>query len=266
MGTSAVIITLNEARHIAACIASVRFCDEVLVVDSGSTDGTPELAREAGARVMARPFDDFASQKNFAVSQAGQEWVLSLDADERVSAELAAEIPRTLAAAAPQTAAYRMPRWNFILGRRMRFGGGGGDKPVRLFRKEGTRFQGIVHETASFGGKIGDLRAPLLHYSTPDAASYMHKLNAYTALEARLLKERGASFRRTDLAIRPIGRFLQMYIVQAGFLDGRTGLVFALLSAYYEAVRYFKFCEISARVTRHPRESGGLSGFPLARE
>ena len=244
MGTSAVIITLNEARHIAECIASVRFCDEVLVVDSGSTDGTPELAREAGARVMARPFDDFASQKNFAVSQAGREWILSLDADERVSAELAAEIPRTLAAAAPQTAAYRMPRWNFIFGRRMRFGGGGGDRPVRLFRREGTRFHGIVHETAVFGGATEDLRNPIRHYSTPDAASYMRKLNAYTTLEARLLKERGAGFKGSDLALRPLGRFLQRYVAQAGFLEGHTGLVFALLSAYYEAVRYFKFWEI----------------------
>lgn len=242
MKLTAVLIALNEEKRIAACLDSVQFCDEVVVVDSGSSDRTAEIARAARARVVPRRFDDFSSQKNFAVAQASNEWVFSIDADERATPELAEEIRKTIRHAPPAAGGYRVSRDNYIFGKKLRCAEG--DEPVRLFRKEGTRFQGVVHEVPAVKGEVGLLTNPLIHHSTETIADYMRKLNSYTTLEAKLLKERGAKFRTSQLFVKPALRFGQKYFLNGGILDGKEGLIFCLLSGYYEMVRYLKFWEI----------------------
>jgi glycosyltransferase involved in cell wall biosynthesis len=243
MKLAAAVITRNEGRNIRACLEGLRFCDEIVVVDSGSADGTREAAREFTPRVFERPFDNFADQKNHAVSLAEADWVLSVDADERVPAELAREVRE--AVGRPGASAYRIPRRSVVFGRRLRFGAGAGDAPIRLFRKDAAVYRGAVHEVPEVRGAVGRLRHALLHHSTPDASTYMRKLNHYTALEARLFQERGARFHFRDVWLRPFGRFIQQAFVRGGVLDGRTGLVFALLGAYYECIRHLKFWEMS---------------------
>ncbi|MFH1665268.1 MAG: glycosyltransferase family 2 protein, partial [Candidatus Omnitrophota bacterium] len=146
MAISAVIIVRNEVKNIEACVASVSWADEVVVVDSGSTDATRDLAMRSGAKVFEREFDDFAAQKNFGIEKAAGEWILFIDADERVSRPLAGEILRAVAAGEHQ--GYYIPRTNIIFGREMKYGGHRGDKHLRLFRKDAARFEGIIHEKA----------------------------------------------------------------------------------------------------------------------
>lgn len=245
MKLSAVVIARNEEANIGECLKSLSFCDEVVVVDSGSQDRTVSLANGLGARVTQRNFDNFASQKNFALSCASFPWVLSIDADERVSGELRGEIQKAIGGLFAPPAAYRMPRHNLIFGRRFRFGGNGSDAPVRLFQKERARFSGLVHETLLVDGPVGRFKGALLHASTPSAGVYLRKLNGYTGLEAECLREKGRSPRKSDFFLKPLFRFWQRFFLQLGFLDGREGFFFHLLSAYYEFVRYAKLWEIS---------------------
>jgi glycosyltransferase involved in cell wall biosynthesis len=240
---SAVVITRNEEARIGRCLTSLSFCDEIVVVDSGSDDQTTLEAAKLGARVLVRPFDDFASQKNFAVSQARGTWVLSVDADEVAAPGLGEEILRVLQAA-EVFAAYALPRHNFIFGKRLRFGGNGKDAPIRLFRKGRAVFEGLVHESLRVEGAVGRLKGTLLHYSTSDMRRYFQKLTLYAALEAERLQEQKARFSFFTLCSKPVGRFFQRYIVQGGFLDGTPGFLFAAFSGYYEFVRYAIFWEM----------------------
>lgn len=238
MKLSAVIIARNEEKNIGDCLKSVSFCDEKVVVDSGSTDETIAVAQSAGAKVFRRAFDDFASQKNFAMQQASGDWLLFIDADERVSPELAGEIRQELADA--RADGYRLPRKNNLFGRWMRHGSHRGDRPLRLVRKGKAVFDGIVHESLRLEGREGGLNAPLLHYSTQTVDAYRKKLDLYTTLEARALKERGVRVSLAELWLRPSAVFLKQTLWQAGLLDGRQGLLFSWLSARYEFERLLK--------------------------
>ncbi len=248
-GISLAMIVRNEQAVVARALSSAGFCGDRVVVDSGSTDGTIAAARALGARVYERRFDDFASQKNHAVSLCEGPWVLVLDADETVPPELAAEIQARVRADAGRYAAYRIPRSTYFMRGRMRFGGHQDDRPVRLFLKSAAAFEGRVHETVQVAGLIGDIRSSLRHDSTATAGQFLNKLHLYTDLEAAALADRGRKPRRTDLALRPPLRFAEKYVLKAGFLDGRTGFVYAALSAYYEFVRQAKFCEKSLRLS-----------------
>lgn len=243
MKLSAVVITRNEEDRIERCLRSLSFCDEVLVVDSFSTDRTAVLAKSLGAKVLLKNFEDFASQKNFAAASASNLWVLSVDADEEVTEALRADIVKVLGEEeqAARHAAYSVCRQNFIFGRRMR--SGESDRPVRLFRKDKARFEGVVHETLKLEGTRGDLSGELLHRSTESVKEYFNKLNLYTGLEAELLVQKGAPIAPGTFFWKPFFRFVQKYFFQYGILNGRPGFVFAGLSAYYEFVRYAKFDE-----------------------
>ena len=236
---SAVIITRDEEKNIKDCIDSVKFCDEVLVVDSGSTDNTVKIAEKLGAKVLRRDFDDFASQKNFAIGQAAGEWALLVDADERVTDPLAAEICAELRA--PQADGYFLMRRNNIFGRWMRHAANRNDRQLRLVKK-GASFQGAVHERIVPEGKQRTLEHPLLHFSTGNVSQYMQKLNFYTGLEARTMAQRGAAAAKPDLR-RPLGIFFYRFFLQGGLADGREGFWFCLLSAYYEFIRKAKYWE-----------------------
>lgn len=241
---SAVLIVKNEEKNIEACLRSVAFAGEAVVVDSGSTDHTMELARAHAAKVVSRPFDDFSSQKNFAVSQASGEWVFSIDADERVPEELRDEILR-VAADPGSAAAFAVRRRTNLFGRVFRASGLQDDAPVRLFRRGKGVFVNPVHEVVRVDGRIGRLKHPLDHRSFQTLGEYWAKLQHYTEVEAR---QSVGSFPRGRFRTffgRPFYRFFSIYVLKQGFRDGFEGWVYAVLSGYYEWLRWMKRWEVS---------------------
>ena len=244
MKISAVLITQNEEKNLPDCLAGLHFCDELILVDSGSQDGTVSLARSLGAKVFSNPFLDFASQKNFGIRQAACDWVFLIDADERVSEALAAEIRAALEK--PDAEGYFVRRINRLFGRWMHYGANGQDRQLRLVQKEKALFQGKVHERIYLNGATRCLKNPLMHHSTPTIKNYMRKLNVYTSLEADGLADRHADLSENKLKKRPLGLFFYLYFIRLGFLDGLEGFLFNGLSAYYEFVRYAKHWELAS--------------------
>lgn len=242
MGISAVFITLNEAKRIGRALGAVNWADEIVVVDSGSTDGTIDEARRHGAKVFQHKFENFAAQKNFALEKASQEWVLFLDADEIISDELANEVKE--AAASGKADGYMLPRMNIIFGRAMKYGGHQGDCHLRLFRKDKARFEGVIHEKAVMNGKPGSLKNAIAHYSTGTIKEYLYKLDDYTDYEAHLLLRSGKNVTILDMVIRPCLKFFKQYFLKGGFMDGKEGFTFYGLSAFYSFVKYAKYFEL----------------------
>lgn len=240
---SVVVITLNEEERLRACLESVAWADELVVVDAESRDKTVQIAREFTDHVVVRPWPGFAAQKNFGLARARGHWVLSLDADEEVPPELRAEI-EALLAGAPAHDGYRIARRNLFWGRWMRHGGLYPDWQLRLWRRGRGRFEErAVHESARVEGAVGRLRAPLLHRSYRDVADFLARSDRYAALAAEEWVRRGRPLRMADFLLRPLGRFLSMYLLQRGFLDGREGFLVAVLYAYYVFVRSVKVWE-----------------------
>lgn len=235
---SAVLIALNEEAHISDCLRSLNFCDEKIVVDSGSKDRTVELAEVAGARVYRNRFEDFSSQKNFAIAQSSGDWVLLVDADERISEPLAKEIQKTLQA--PKADGYYLLRHNRIFGRWMRFGANALDYQLRLVRREKAVFEGLVHERIRELGRTARLKHPMQHDSTSKISVYMLKLNTYSHLEARTLGLRSNQPSLKQMKWKPLARFFQLMFWKQGFRDGMEGFIFCVLSGYYEFIRYAK--------------------------
>lgn len=239
---SVVIITLNAASQLAECLESARFAEEIVVVDSGSSDGTCELAERHGARVIHQDWLGFGPQKQFAVDAAAHDWVLCLDADERVSPALQASIENALAA--PSTAAFRFPRCNRFLGRYLKFGEGYPDWSLRLFDRRQARWSDdAVHEKVVTAGPVGTLAGDLLHDSAESLASYLTKQNRYTTLAAEMALAAGkrASFGR--LALSPLLRFVKFYLVRQGFRDGLPGLIHIAIGCFNSFTKYAKMLE-----------------------
>ncbi|MCE5228009.1 glycosyltransferase family 2 protein [bacterium] len=243
------IPTFNEQANIRDCLASVAWADEIFVVDSFSTDQTPELAKAAGARVTQHEYVNSATQKNWALPQATHPWVLIVDADERVTPGLRDEILAILEADARGDASvmdgYRIGRLNHFLGRRVRYCGWQNDNVLRLFRRDLGRYQDRqVHADVEIKtGRIGRLRAKFLHYTFATFDQYMRKFDRYTTWAAG---DRGRRTKRVGvqhLALRPAGRFLKQYVLKRGFLDGRIGLVVCSLAAYSVFMKYAKLLE-----------------------
>lgn len=242
---SIVLITRNEAANLPRTLASVRGLGEIVVVDSGSTDATVELARAAGASVFVEPWKGFAAQKNSAIDHAAGDWILSLDADEEVSPALRREI-EALLQSEPTFTAYRIPRLNHFLGRPLRHGGYWPDPKLRLFRRGAARFeQRRVHETMKSEGPVGQLESPLLHHCYPTMDEYIEHMNRYSTLAAEMLVEQSrAGCSWTWLAwnavLNPAATFLYNYIFRLGFLDGRAGLVQHLNHSVYVHWKFAK--------------------------
>ena len=240
---SVVIVTLNEEERIRACLESVAWADEIVVVDSESQDKTVQIAREMTDHVVVRPWPGFAAQKNFAVAQASGDWILSLDADETVSPLLRTEIERVLRDGGP-TVGYAVPRRNIFLGAWVRHGGLYPDWQVRLFRKSrGTFGRRAVHESVTVDGPVGRLAGHLEHRSYRGVEDFLTRANRYSSLAAEEWLASGRRARASDVLTRPLGRFLSMYVLRAGFLDGWRGLLLAALYAYYVAMRAAKVLE-----------------------
>ena len=235
---TAIIPTLNEENFIAEAIRRVRFADEVLVIDSFSSDCTVEAAREAGARVIQREFDDFSSQKNFAIREATHEWILVIDADERVSAELSDEIVRSVTDPGDKVAFF-LYRNFYFKEKRVRYGGWQTDKAIRLFKKETGRYNGnLVHETIETRGPVGFLKNRLDHYSYRSHEQYADKLEMYARLQAEELFRKNRKPRFWLLTIKPAFRFFVHYILRLGILDGTAGFELARAHALGVWKRY----------------------------
>jgi (heptosyl)LPS beta-1,4-glucosyltransferase len=240
---SVVIVTLNEEERIRACLESVTWADEIVVVDSESQDKTVQIAREMTDHVFVRPWPGFAAQKNFAIAQAHGEWILSLDADETVSAALRSDIERVLRGERRATG-YAVPRRNVFWGAWVRHGGLYPDWQVRLFRNgRGTFSTRAVHESLAIDGSVERLAGHLEHRSYRDVEDFLARANRYSSLAAEEWVASGRRARITDVITRPLGRFVSMYVVRGGFLDGWRGLLLAALYAYYVAMRSAKALE-----------------------
>jgi glycosyltransferase involved in cell wall biosynthesis len=240
---SVVLITLNAAEQLTECLASVAFADEVVVVDSGSTDGTVALAERYGARVVSKEWLGYGRQKQFAVEQAANDWVLCLDADERVSPELAASLVRVLQA--PAAPVYRMARRNRFLGRWLRHGEGYPDWSPRLFDRRNARWSDDeVHEKVLYAVTPGRLEGDLLHDSAEDLGRYMEKQNRYSALAAQQLYAQGQSAGMPELLLSPLVRFVKFYLLRLGFLDGVPGFVHIAIGCMNSFMKYAKLIEL----------------------
>ena len=245
VAVTVVIAARDEAANIVACIESVRWAREIIVVENDSTDGTADLALRAGAVVLAHHFVTIGGQRNAAIERAASDWVLVVDADERGSPELGADVARVIAS--PALEAYRVPRRNFFLGREVRHGGWDRDKPVRLFRSNLRYSASRVHEHVETSGSTGELSAALMHapYATID--QYFEKLDRYSRWWAEDRHERGISASAGTVVIRPPFRFLTMYVLRGGFMDGAPGAVLACMAATSVMAKYAKLWALGKR-------------------
>ena len=246
-GLTVTVITLNEAPHIAACLASVGWADERLVVDSGSSDGTPDLARAAGARVISHEWSGYSAQKDFAASQASNDWILSVDADERVTPELAAEITRLLTGS-PADAGYRMPRVTWHLGRWIRTTDWYPDYQLRLYDRRKAHWNGRrVHESVDATGSVGQLHGEMQHLAYRDISHHLVTMDRYTTLAAEQMASEGRRAGVADLVFHPPAAFLRNYVLRRGFADGAAGFIISAMNAHYVFLKFAKLWERQRR-------------------
>lgn len=241
---SVVIITRNEAAKIRRCLESVAWADELIVVDAGSTDGTPEICREFTSKVYLREFDRFDRQKNFGREQATGRWILSLDADEVVSPALGEELRATLARDRDGYDGFVLRRENYLCGHPIAYVWGR-DALVRLVRSGRGRFHGEVHEKLRVDGPVGELSQPLHHFNSDNLQEYIAKNRRYVALEAEGRYRRGERFNIARALLSPLRVFLFRYIRLRGFRDGPMGLVLCVLLAFFTFLIHARLWELT---------------------
>jgi glycosyltransferase involved in cell wall biosynthesis len=241
---SVILLTLNEERNVADCLESVRWVDEIILIDSGSADKTIAIARQYTANIHTIAWQGYGAARNFGVAKAKGEWILWLDADERVMPELAEEIREILRKDDPAVAGYSVARRAFFLGRWIRHCGWYPSRVTRLFRRENGKFSETrVHERLLLDGPVVTTHHDLIHYTDPDLNHYFTKFNKYTSLAVEDLRAQGRRFSLVDLLVRPPFMFIKMYILRAGFLDGIQGLILSVLSSAYVFTKYAKLWE-----------------------
>ena len=241
MELSVILITRDEATNIRACLESVAWADEIIVVDSGSTDGTAEICRGFGAQVYVHDWPGFGAQKNCVLGYAGKEWVLSIDADERATPELRAAIEAVLRNDTDTYSAYRVSRLSSYCGRFMRHSGWYPDRIVRLFRRGTAHFSDdLVHERLLVEGGIGQLDGELLHYAFDNMEEVLHKMDRYSTAGAQMLHRRGRKATLSGAVLRGLWSFVRTYVLRGGFLDGREGFMLAISNAEGTYYRYLK--------------------------
>jgi glycosyltransferase involved in cell wall biosynthesis len=237
---SAAIITFNEERNVARVIESLRCCDEILVLDSGSNDRTVEVATKLGARVEEASWHGYAAQKNIAVELASHDWILSLDADESLSEALEAEIWQ-IKKSGPKFDGYTMPRLAQYLGRWILHSGWYPDRKVRLFNRKRAKWVGeFVHESVRVEGRVGHLKSNLLHFTCNSLSEHVRSMDSYTTLAAQELVSRGEVPTLGRLLADPAWTFFRTYFLKLGFLDGAEGLAIAYMGAFYDFLKYSK--------------------------
>jgi glycosyltransferase involved in cell wall biosynthesis len=244
---SVAVITRNEGTNIDDALASVAWTDEIVVVDCGSTDDTVERARRHTDHVSHRDWTGYGAQKNHATGLASHDWVLSLDADERVSPELAAEITALLADDPPHRG-YRIPRTTRYLGRWIRTTDWHPDTQLRLYDRRAAHWSAdAVHESVRLDGPVGRLRHEIRHHAYRDISDHLATIDRYTTLAATQLQNNGISAGALDLVVRPPATFFRNYLLRRGCLEGIPGLVVSLMNAYYVFLKYAKLWELSHR-------------------
>jgi glycosyltransferase involved in cell wall biosynthesis len=237
---TAIIPTLNEEIHIKEAIESLGFADEIIVIDSFSTDKTLEIAEKMNVKIIKRKFDDFSSQKNFAIDQASHEWIYILDADERVTPAVAEEI--IAAVKNPKgLVGFYVRRTFYFCGKKVNYSGFQRDKVIRLFLKEHCKYEGLVHERISASGSLGFFKNKIDHFSYRNYDHYISKMNHYGAIRAQELYDKGMRVTIYHVMIKPAARFFIHYVIRLGFLDGFTGFLVAKTQAYGVLTRYIKF-------------------------
>lgn len=239
---SAVIITKNEEKNIKRCLESLTFCDEIVVVDSGSTDSTCEIAQAYGARVFHQEWLGYAQQKNFANGQASGKWILSIDADEEVSDALKSQILQVIQST--DHVAFKIPRKTFHSGQWIKHGGWFPNALIRLFQKSAGSWQGNeVHESFMCSGKVGSLSEPLYHHSFSSFAEQVKKNNDYSSLGTQVLVKNGKHFSLFSLLFRPPLKFFETFILKRGFLDGMRGYIISVMAAHSVFLKWAKLWE-----------------------
>jgi len=243
---SVIVIALNEEANLPRCLESVKWADELVVADTGSTDRTLEIAKQRGAKTMQLEWEGFGKAKQGVLEAATCDWVLSLDADEVVSQNLGSEIQSLLKSDPPGLDGYFIPRRSMFLGHWMSHGGWYPDYVLRLFKREKGRFEDRkVHESLLLTGKAGRLKGELLHYSDPDLEHYLRKMNRYTSLSAQELHEEGRVASIGDVLFRPVATFVKVFLFRRGFLDGLYGLLLASFSSVHVLTKYVKLWLLS---------------------
>lgn len=240
---SVIIITKNEASNIHACLESVAWADEIIVVDSGSNDNTVEICRQFAAhvQVLVHDWPGFGAQKNRALGYATNAWVFSIDADERVTPELRGAIEAVLRDDGDTCAAYRVSRLSSYCGRFMRYSGWYPDHIVRLFKRDAAHFSdAAVHESIEVNGSTGLLNGELLHYSYANLEQTLDKLNSYSTAAARMQQQQGKRGGLATAIGHGLWSFIRTYVLRGGFLDGREGFMLAILNAEHSYYRYLK--------------------------
>lgn len=247
---TAVIITKNEEANIGRCLKSIAWVDEIIVVDTASTDRTRQIASEAGAAIYEVEWQGFGHAKGFALEKATHEWILSLDADEEITAQLAQEI-KTVISENRSESGFKIPRRTNFLGRWIKYSRWYPDYVLRLFRKGAGRFNdSLVHEKVIVEGTVGKLQNPILHYSYPDIETYFNKFEKYTSLAAQELFNKGKKFHVAAIIFKPIASFFRHYVTGLGFLDGVEGFLIAVLSAFGVVTKYAKLRSLE-KAARH---------------
>ena len=247
---SVVVLTKNEEKYIAACLDTVTWADEIIVVDDNSTDRTAEIAGRYKAKVAARALGgDFSAQRNFGNERASSDWILQMDADERVTPDLKAAIEKILTEGSDK-AAFRFGRANNFCGKFMKYGGADTHRPLRLFRRGKARFSGdTIHEKLAVDGSVGDLDAVIEHYHFPDINHYIETQNFYTELEAKAMAKAGPLIPKKklkqEMSTGVLKLFFKLYIKKQGYKDGTLGLIFAVLSAWRRFLIYAKYWELN---------------------
>jgi len=237
---TAIIPTFNEEVNIEAAIKSVLFADEIIVIDSYSTDNTLAIAETYGVRILQRKFDNFSNQKNYAIELASHNWVVLLDADERIGDNLRDEIIDTLSSE-PKASAYWVYRRNYLLGREIKYSGWQNDKVVRLIERDFCRYNGkLVHEEITTDKNMAFLKEKLVHYTYKDFDSFINKKNKVARLQAEALAAKNKKATISKLLLKPTYRFINHYILRLGFLDGFQGFFIASFYAYTIFTRYIK--------------------------
>jgi len=237
---SATIITYNEERNLPRAIESLRCADEIVVIDSGSSDRTVEIAGKLGARVVESPWPGYAKQKNFAAAQATHDWILSLDADESLSEALEGEIWQ-IKKNGTQLDAYTMPRMAQYLGRWIRHSGWYPDRKIRLYNRNKAHWEGdFVHESVKVDGHVGHLSSNLLHFTCNSLSEHIKTMDRYTTLAAEQMLGNGQRVTWGRLIFEPPWTFFQTYVLKLGFLDGVEGLAIADMAALYNFLKYAK--------------------------
>lgn len=238
------VIAKNEAETLADALRSVSWADEIIVIDSESTDDTVRIAREFTDRVYVRPWNGYIEQKNHAADISTHDWIFSLDADERVTPKLAEEI-RALLASEPASSGYRMPRVSFYLGRWIRTTDMYPDCQLRLYDRRKARWRGMyVHESVKIDGPVGSLKSELQHYPYRDISEHLIRMDRYTTLAAKQMYEQGTRATRARLRWHSKAAFLRNYLLKGGIRDGTPGLIISLLNSYYVFLKFAKLWEL----------------------